>query len=218
LLDMMGFFGAQTGASATDVSITAAAGLDQARDKDLVLLGTRDSQPLFAEWGNSMPLALTGQFHLTNQPRPSRLLHPEWPFRERDRERLANLLASNPSLDLVVEDFVSPYRPDRSVVAIAPQDVSGADAIAAMFTPALDKGPIYGGVAIARNRHFQSFLVGALAYHSGYLDPFEQSQIFLLEHYLSVPLLVVLFALLLAACLQRSTERVARRRLAVGRT
>jgi len=104
------------------------------------------------------------------------------------------------------------------VVAIALQDLSGADAIAAMFTPTLDKGPIYGGVAIARHRHFQSFLVGALAYHSGYLDPFEQSQIFLLEHYLSVPLLVVLFALLLAACLQRSTERVAARRLAVGRT
>jgi hypothetical protein len=218
LLEMMGFFGAQTGSPATGVSISDATRLDEVRDKDLILLGTPGSQPLFTKWADDMPLSLTRGLRLTNQPEPSRLLHAKWPFRERDREKLARLLATNQSLDLVVEDFVSPYRPDRSVVAIAPQGIGGSDAIGAMFTPALDKGPIYGGVAIAQNQRFQSFLVGTFAYHSGYRTSFQQSRIFLLEHYLFIPLLVVLLALILAAWLHRSTERMAARRLAAERT
>jgi hypothetical protein len=165
-----------------------------------------------------MPVRLAGGLQLTNQPQPSRLLHPEWPFRQGDRERFERLIESKPSLDVMVEAFVSPFRQDRSVTAIVPESPQAVDAIAAMFTPALDKGPIYGGVAVARNLHFQSYLVGAFAYHSGYLNPFERSQVFLLEHYLSIPLLVVGFALLLGAGLARSTERVRARRLAVGRT
>ncbi len=214
LLEMMGFFGAQTGAPATGVSISD----NGIRDKDLILLGTPGSQPLFTEWADSMPLSLTRGLRLTNQPEPSRLLHAEWPYRASDREKLASLLATKPSLDLVAEDFVSPYRPDRCVVAIVPQGIGGSGAIGAMFTPALDKGPIYGGVAIAQNQRFQSFLVGAFAYHSGYLTSFQQTRVFLLEHYLFIPLLVVLLALILATWLHRSTERVAARRLAVGKT
>ena len=216
LFDMMGFFGAQTGAPALRVTVTDPAHVDETPDKDLVLLGTADSQPLYSEWQSSMPLTLGDEMRINSAPEVSRFQHPEWPFRPRDRDKLATLLASGPSPELVVEDFVSPLRSDRSAVAIAPRD--GAGAVADLFTPALDKGPIYGGVALAEHGRFQSFLVGISAYHSGHLDEYQRVRVFLIEYYLLIPAIVVVLAFLIAGWLYTSTERVASRRLALGRT
>jgi len=217
LLDMMGFFGAQTGSPATNISITDAAHLDGVHDKDIVLLGAPASQPLLSEWAGNMPLDVSREgMQLNNQPEPSRLLHPEWPFRAADRGKLERLLGAKSPLDVIVQDFVSPFRADRSVVAIVPLTPKGNDAIAAMFTPAAEKGPIYGGLSIAQNGRFQSFLVGTFAYHSGHLDPYQQSSVFLFEHYWLIPLAVVLLAFMVAAWLHQGTERVAAKRLASG--
>lgn len=217
LFDMMGFFGAQTGAPATNITVIDSAHLQQVRDKDLVLLGAPASQPLYSEWEKNMPVALADDLRVNSAPQSSRFQHPEWPFRDKDRDKLATLLANQAPLDVIVEDFVSPFRPDRSVVAISPHGDGGPDAIAALFTPGLDKGPIYGGVAVAQHARFESFLVGTFAYHSGHLDVFQQVRIFLFENYFGIPALVVLLAFLIAAWLYTSTERVAARRLALRR-
>ena len=217
LLDMLAFFGAQTGSPATNISITDAAHLEGVHDKDIVLLGTPSSQPLLSEWADSMPLELSQDgMQLNSKPEPSRLLHPEWPFRAPDQQKVARLLTSGRPLDLIVEDFVSPFRSDRSVVAIAPLTPKGNDAMAAMFTPTAEKGPIYGGLAVAQNGRFQSFLVGTFAYHSGHLDPYQQSSVFLFERYWLIPLVVVLLAFIVAAWLHHGTERIAAHRLRVG--
>ena len=121
---------------------------------------------------------------------------------------------------------------DNSIANVLLWGVLGLPAIAALLVLIILPLPwkeqaIFGGVVIgiamlvngiSRGRAVTMAMMVISVFTTSYLDPFEQSQIFLLEHYLSVPLLVVLFALLLAACLQRSTERVAARRLAVGRT
>jgi cellulose synthase (UDP-forming)/cellulose synthase operon protein B len=214
LLGLMGFFGAQTGTPVMRITITNAGGVEQARDNDLILLGTPTTQPLLKAWADDMPLALGDDLRLNNQPAPSPLLHPEWPFRNADRSRLAALLASRTPLDVVVEAFVSPLLPDRTVVAIVPRGAGSLDAIASMLTPALEKGPIYGAVAVAQSGRFQSFLVGTAAYHSGHLDPVEQSRIWLSEHYFFLPLVVMLLAFPIAGWLYSVTERVAARRLA----
>jgi cellulose synthase (UDP-forming) len=213
LLDMMGFFGAQTGLAATGVTITDAAGLDAARDKDLILLGNAASQALLTQWAGAMPVNLASD-SIRPMPWQMRVVHPEWPFRLSDRRKLDALLAARPSLDVLVEDFVSPFRGDRSVLAIVPRGSGSPAAIAAMFTPALEKGPIYGGVAVAENGRFRSFLVGDFAYHAGHLDRFQQTEVFLLEHYFFIPVLIVPLGFIIAAWLRATTERVAARRLA----
>src|SRR5262249_34642057 len=60
LLDMAGFFGAQTGQPGTALTVSDAAHIASVADKDLVLLGTAATQPLLAEWGSVMPLQLSG--------------------------------------------------------------------------------------------------------------------------------------------------------------
>lgn len=217
LLDSAGFFGAQTGSPATFIGVTDAAHIDTERDKDLVVLGAPSSQPLLSEWTASLPLQLSGGLRVNPQQTRSRWLHPEWPFRDGDRDKLAALIAARPQLGVIVEQFVSPFRPDRSIVAIVPGDGSTYAAIPEMFLPAVRRGPIYGGVALAQSGQFQSFLVGGLAYHSGDRGLYQRAVVFLFENYRILPLVVVLLSVAIAYRARREIERVAARRLATAR-
>jgi hypothetical protein len=216
LLDMAGFFGAQTGALATGIAVVAPDHLDQVQERDLVLIGTPESEPLISKWANKMPLDLSVQGMRVNQVAEWTLLfHPEWPFRSYDSERLAHLLNDKiASVNLFVESFVSPLRPDRVVVAITPSGASAIGAVRALFTPSERQGPVYGGVAISRNGRFQSFLVGTRAYHAGELNDYQFVTVFLFENYRLIPLVVLFLSVVIVAWVRWSTERVAARRLA----
>lgn len=215
LLDMAGFFGAQTGSPASELTITDAAHVESVQDKDLVLLGTPASQPLLSEWQASMPLGFSIHgMHVNETPAPSRILHPEIPFRDRDWSRLAKVLSEGVPADLIAEDFVSPLRPDHSVVAIV--YFHKPDAIPTFFMQGSRQGPVYGGVTISQNGRFQSFLVGSRTYHSGHLDSYQRAIVFAFENYRLIPFVVALLAFVVGAWLNRSTEGVAARRLAAG--
>jgi hypothetical protein len=215
LLDMAGFFGAQTGALATQLTVTSADHLNDIQEKDLILIGTPDAQPLFSEWASTMPLGFSGPDIRVNQAAPSTLLlHPEWPFRIYDSGRLSRLISANNNTELFVQSFVSPLRSDRVVVAIVPGGTNATNAMRALFTPSEREGPVYGGVAIHQEGRFESFLVGTQAFHSGKLDRYQYTAVLLIENYRLIPLLVVVFAVLIVAWVRSSTERVAAQRLA----
>jgi cellulose synthase (UDP-forming) len=214
VLDMAGFFGAQTGALASGLTVADSRQLDRVHDKDLVLIGTPDSQPLLSKWVERMPLGLSGLDMRVNQGATAiLLLHSAWPFREYDGDRLRRLLGGA-NLDLLVESFVSPLRPDRLVVAIVPGTSSAIDAVRALFAPSERQGPVYGGVAVSHKGRFDSFLVGTLAYHAGDLDRPQYTTVLLIENYWLIPPLVLLLAAVIVAWVRWSTERVAKRRLA----
>jgi cellulose synthase (UDP-forming) len=215
LLNMAGFFGAQTGALTSQLTIAVAGDLDHLQNKDLILIGTPDSLPLLSSWAGEMPLALSGSRTQVNQGTPlNLLLHAAWPFRQNDGGRLRHLLGSGANLDILVESFVSPLRPDRLVVAIIPTSSHPIDALRALFTPSERQGPVYGGVAIARNQRFESYLVGTLAYRAGEFNRQQHIMVFLIENYWLLPLLVLLLAVLIVVWVRWSTERVVARRLA----
>jgi cellulose synthase subunit len=196
--------------------VATAARLEAVRDKDLIVLGTPASQPLLSAWAHRLPLELSaGGLRVNTTPLPSRWLHPQWPFREADRNRLASVVANGPFVNTVIEQFVSPVARDRSVVVIVPRDANEYEDIPDLFMPAVRKGPLYGGVALARDGRFQSFLVGSLAYRSGDLHPYERAEVFLFEYYWLLPLFVFAPALVVALEVRRVTERVAARRSVV---
>jgi cellulose synthase (UDP-forming) len=216
LLDMAGFFGAQTGSLVTRLTVSDADHLDEISDKDLVLLGTSESQPLFANWASAMPLGFSSSGMHVNEAAESRLLrHPEWPIRIYDGRRLGHLISGGTTMDLIVESFVSPLRQDRVALAIIPSGSGATDAVRALFTPSEREGPVYGGVAVSQNGRFESFLVGTLAYHAGELDRYQYTTVLLIEDYWLIPFLVLLFAVVIAAWVRWSTERVAAERLAM---
>ena len=218
LLDMAGFSGAQTGALATGIEITEPDDLKSVQQKDLLLIGTPVSQPLLSEWAGSMPLDLSdSEMRIHAAPESTLLVHPAWPFRDYDGLRLRSLSDASrngSSIDVILESFVSPLRPDRVVVAIVPSGPNAIDAVRGFFTPSERQGPVYGGVAVSQNGRFQSFLVGTVAYHSGILNRYQYTTVLLFENYLLIPLLVLLLAGLIVAWMRWTTERVAARRLA----
>jgi cellulose synthase (UDP-forming) len=215
LLDMAGFFGAQTGAIASGLTVTGADHVDRVKDKDLVMIGTLDSQPLLSKWADRMPLALSGLDMRVSQGAVwTLLLHPEWPFRAYDGGRLRRLVGGGANLDVLVETFVSPQRPDRLVVAIVPRGSGATDAVRALFTPSERQGPIYGGVAVSHNGRFESYLVGTLAYHAGELDRYQHATVLLIEYYWLIPPSVLVLAVVIAVWMRRSTDRLAEGRLA----
>jgi hypothetical protein len=217
LLDMAGFFGAQTGALASRLTIARSEEVGRQQDKDVILIGAPDSQPLLSDWADKMPLALSGSEARVNEgagPTLSTLLlHPDWPFRQNDSNRLERLLGNRTRFDVLLESFVSPLRRDRLVVAIVPAGSNSVDAVRALFTPSERQGPVYGGVAVSRNGRFESFLVGTNAYHAGELNNYQYGTVLLIENYRLVPLFVLLLAVIIVAWVRWSTERVAERRL-----
>jgi hypothetical protein len=216
LLDMSGFFGAQTGSLMTGLEVGTAGDLTRLAGKDLVLIGTSASQPLLSQWASAMPLDLSSTEAAVHQaPESALLLHPAWPFRENDGSRLNSVLNGGlERIGLFLEGFVSPLHPDRTVVAIVPQGTGAADAVRALFTPSEREGPVYGGVALSQNGRFQSFLAGTAAYHAGAFDRYQFAIVLLFENYRVLPLFVLLLSCLIAAWVRLSTERVAARRLA----
>lgn len=216
---MAGFFGAQTGALVTRLTVVGADHLNQVEDKDLVLIGSQDAQPLLSSWAGAMPLVLAGSSMQVNEaPESTLLFHPEWPFRRYDGRRLRRLIGDNADADVFLESFVSPLRRDRVVVAIVPNGANAMGAVRSLFTPSEREGPVYGGVAVSRNGRFDSFLVGTMAYHAGELDRYQYATVVLIEDYWLIPMLVLLFALMIVAWVRWSTERVATERLATRET
>jgi cellulose synthase (UDP-forming) len=219
VLDFAGFSGAQTGALAARITVSDADHIDDSRDKDLIVIGTPGSQPLLTDWNAAMPLSLTGQTVQVNEAATETLLlHPQWPFRSSDGRRLRRLIGGGANSDVLLESFMSPLRQDREVVAIVPGDSNAIDAIRALFAPSEREGPVYGGVAISRNRRFDSFLVGTAAYHAGEVDRTQYVAVLLIENYWLIPLILLLLALFIVAWVRWSTERVAADRLATWET
>lgn len=215
LLDMAGFFGAQTGALATGIEVARPDAFDAMRNRDLVLIGTPVSQPLLSAWGADMPLDLSESgLPVHEAPESTLLLHPEWPFRGYDALRLKQLAESGADVDATVESFASPLHAGRLVVAIIPAGPSALDAVRALFAPSQRRGPVYGGVTVFHDGHFESFLVGTLAFHSGELNRVQYATVLIFENYRLIPLAVLFLAGVIVAWVRYGTERVAARRLA----
>jgi len=186
--------------------------VDRGRESlaDLCFLRRRgpSSQPLLTEWAARMPLALMrDESRINSAPGFSHWLHPEWPFRHDDRERLARFVAGGYTFDVVLEHFVSPFRSDRSVVAIVPGGEDGGAAAAAAFSGGRS-GPIYGGLAVSRDGRFESFLLGVDAYQAGSANEYQRALVMVHEHYLLILAVVLLVAFVVPRPARAGAERV----------
>lgn len=198
VLNVARLFAAQTGTPASGVTIVDAAHADTVKDKDLLVLGTPAAQPLFARWANAMPLAFTsGETWINRQAGSSSWWSARWPFQRRDRERLARLVGAGYTFDSVIEQFESPFRSDRSVVALVSGDAHG-ETTASAFTAARS-GTIDGGVAVARNGRFESFRLAVAPFRAGEPDAADRLLVAVIDESWTIPVLVLLIALVIGA-------------------
>lgn len=216
-LEMMGFFGAQTGMPGFYVDVLESNAIQRAGNKDLLLISAGGDHPLMANWANGMPISVGRSGLGLNRPSTPWLRFLSLPFLPSGREwsRLSDALATEPNPPLLIQSFVSPLNPGRSVVAISAVTPAGLDGLADLLERSSQNEGISGVVSLQVNGRFDSFRLTTENYVIGELE-WRQAFYYWVGRYLwLVPVIVLTLALMLAQQLAKWVEWRANERLRV---
>lgn len=217
-LTVLGRMGASTGYPALGHRFLRAADVAANPDLDLLVLGSRRTQPLFTEWAADMPIGEGTQqrsFALSDwltSHLPS-FLSPD--AQRTDLPSVAEVgLRPDPD-DVVMLGFESPLRKGRSVVAIIADDPGQLGRLFdAWFEPALLRD--FQGSAVLLHKNTVRSMSGNQTYYVGHLPPLTWARWYFAQNPLWLGVLVGLCCLLLALLARVLLKWQARRRLAQG--
>ncbi len=197
-LDLMGYFGAQTGYPALGVIVASAAQASQVGKKDLLVLGT------FADLANSPEIAahlpLTYSDGSPGLSLRARLgLLADWVLRQNPGawKDLNDTTRVNP--DGLVEGIASPFAGGRSLVLIAGRDRAVLPGLASALLTTMPLEGIDGTVSLWSTGKFTSYPLSTAMYGSGDLPWYRAFGYWLPRHVFSLTLLLFIVLALLAA-------------------
>jgi len=214
-LGLLGQIGRSTGYPALRVKVGRSGEATQFADKDLLVIGNLQSQPLFTQWADKMPLKRNGNA-------PELKLNSwidnaiDFVIGARTRQDLPGsmqIAVSDDGRDAVLAGFESPLRSGRSVVAAITNPDTKDALLNALMTPDLLKS-VQGSMTIVRDTQVNSVL-GGDTYYVGRLPPIAWVQWNLSRSPLMLAGLVIVLALLGAAVSYAGLQLRARRRLSV---
>ncbi len=214
-LDLMGYFGAQTGYPALRVQVASPADASRLEDKDLLVLGT------FADLANTPEI--TGKLPLTYAERSFRLSkRARWamlPDRLLRRDAGAwSALNDETAIwpEGIVEGSASPLAHGRSVVVIAGRGIPELPRLASALLTTMPVDGIENTVSLWTEGNFVSYPLSTAVYGSGEL-PWHRAFAYWLPRHLITLLLLLLSVLgLLGWCTQNFLAAKIRERLNVG--
>jgi len=208
-LDLMGFFGAQTGHAALRVSVIDA---HQAGDagRDLLVIGSGRDSILPTAWTDAAPLQEVGGGFAPAAPNGlfGRLERLGWTRAGREQNRLAEMLASD-APELALQMYASPVGGGRSVVTISPVSTGVSEAFVDALATAAGTSEINGSVSLYRNGKFHSFLTSRGDYFLGTLGYRELFNYQIARRFALLPVLIVLLAVMLGRFASNWVERKA---------
>jgi cellulose synthase operon protein B len=215
---LMGRMGESTGYPVSGVTLAAAADVERVADKDLIVLGAPDNQPLYRSWAKSMPYSYANGVSTYPVSDIALKLVDWWRGASSRVARplpRGELSVTNDSSGAFMMGFESPLRAGRSVVALVASDADRAgDIERALMDPDL-VSQIQGGFDTVRGVTITPISNGN-TYYVGRLPPAQYLRWILYEH----PWLLVIFgalaALLIAVLMYRGLRRIAARRLEEG--
>ncbi|MGH9628566.1 MAG: UDP-forming cellulose synthase catalytic subunit [Bryobacteraceae bacterium] len=213
-LDLLGFFGAQTGYPGLRVSVLGPEEAAAAKQKDLLVIGASEDQPLFSEWASHMPVSVDGNGFRLRDPANlwERVQGLGWTGRP-ERQKLADLLASEVPPEALIQGFASPNGSGRSVVALITASPRNIEPLAAILERSSNSEDVNGTVSVQHNGRLRSFNLPSTSYHLGHLEGREAFDYWITRYLWLVPFLIVLCALLLASRVELWLERHAALRI-----
>jgi hypothetical protein len=187
--------------------------VSQWANKDLLVIGGLQSQPLFAQWADRMPLKRAdGAREFRLGPWLDDTLKFVAGTRQReDLPSSTQMTVASDGSDAVLSGFESPLEPGRSVVAVVANAGSQRALLNALMSPELLKG-IQGSTSIVRDAQVHSLLAGE-TYYVGHLPPIAWLQWNLSRSPLLLAALIVALAFVGAGAAYLSLQLRARRRL-----
>ena len=212
-LALLGHLGNATGYPALRATLGRAANVSQWAQKDLLVIGSLQNQPLFAQWADRMPLKRTAEakeFHLGSWIDDTLNLITGTRQRE-DLPATTQMTVAEDGTDAVLAGFESPLQKERSVVAVVATAASQPALLNALMSPALVRD-IQGSTAFVRGNQVSSLLAGG-TYYVGRLPPMMWLQWNLSRSPLLLAAAVLALAFIGAAAAYLSLQLRARRRL-----
>jgi cellulose synthase (UDP-forming) len=213
-LDLMGYFGAQTGYPALRVQVVSPAGVTrhEVEDKDLLVLATYADLSNTPEIAGQLPLTYAERsFALSQRARwamlPDRLLR-------RNTDLWHTLTDGTPIWpEGLLEGIASPFTRGRSIVVIAGRDTSALPGLASALLTTMPLDGIENTVSLWTGGTFISYPLSTAVYGSGEL-PWYRAFGYWLPHHLTVLLVLLLAVLaLLGWCTQQFLAVQVRERL-----
>jgi cellulose synthase (UDP-forming) len=214
-LNLMAFFGAQTGVAASRVTVAESGQSEQLAGKDLLVLGAGPDQPLLERWASRLPVRLDGQ-KLRMSQEPSRL---QWAWdlirtgQPMENRPLADVLSMEAPVDSVLQGIVSPADGSRVMIALSTASSRDAEALVRLLDQSAYNEDVYGSVALEQAGRFQSFRAVANSIHSGRLDWMEALQYWVRRYAWLIPIFVLCAGFGIASRLELWVSRQTEMRL-----
>ena len=200
-LDLMGYFGAQTGYPTYLVQVATSADAASLGDKDLLVLGTFRDLANSPEISSRLPLTYVDQsFNLSRRARWA--LMPDWLLR-RDAGAWRALNGSEAiSPDGLLEAITSPFAGRRSLVVIAGRDRAALPGLASALLTTMPRDGIDNTVSLWSAGNFISYPLSTASYGSGDLSWYRAFSYWLPNHLFILLLLLCVVLALLAIYVQ----------------
>ncbi|WP_263409625.1 UDP-forming cellulose synthase catalytic subunit [Terriglobus tenax] len=215
-LHLMSHSGSQTGYPALRLEV---AGPDAVlgKDRDYLVLGSVQSQPVFQSLGTSLPVTLSAEgIQVREEQGALAQIKDQW-------QRLIGRLVTRevPSneggrIDAMIEGVESPVSPGRSIILVALRDDGAAVPFEDVFVERSQSSDIGSSVSLLRGGRFESYGMNSRVYHVGNLSPYRIMRIWMAQYFISLVIAMVAFSLVLAVWLRQFIADRARARLAVG--
>ena len=214
-LAVLGRFGQSTGYPAVGVQVIEAAQVASAADKDLLVFGSGNNQPLLTQWADRLPAYdADGQqkFHLSDLPMRVRDWFSPDPEANLRKTKLA-MAFSGGARSTYLTGFESPLKSGRSVVVIASGQPEGlADVTNTLIGGDDYTQSIQGSLVVVRGKAIEP-LVADESYYVGSMGTIKYLQWLMSRHVLWVLVLTGLGVVLLSGLAYLALRARANKRL-----
>lgn len=210
--DLLGRIGRHTGAPATRVRFVGESGVDEVKDRNLLIVGGGRADGLLARWAKSLDLHVSTDQRSLGQLAVARALPTELLYggHRPGFDGEVDFRTDGPLAGLL--GFQSPLRAGRSVIALlASSDEARGKLAAALRSPAI-VSQLRGDTAIIRGDEVASF-TSQRSYFIGRLPWLTQIWLWLARHPWLIVLMGIAAGLLLALWLYSRLRNAAIRRL-----
>ena len=214
-LDLLGFFGAQTGYPGLRVAVVDPETAAHSPGKDLLVIGTAADQPLLSTWSTQMAVRVDTTPMRAGQP-PSglhSLWRMPWTLWGKERRRLEDLLGGETPSESTIQAFTSPADANRSVVVLTTTDPNAIEPLLNVLASGGNPADVYGTASVFSGGRFHSFSLRDHTYRLGSLDWLQTINYWLAQYVWAIPVLIPLLALYLSAGFEQWLERRAMARL-----
>lgn len=217
VLTLFGRMGASTGYPSLGNRVAHAGQVKEHADRDLLVLGSRTSQPLFTTWADRLPVGEGDR----RTWRLSDWVPRSWPLlfrpdaRRTDLPTTAGVTLQADATDVLMMGFESPLKPRRSVVAILADDPARVDDLFKAWFDPDGLRQFQGSVVHLHDGKLRS-LAGNETYYVGKLPPLTWLRWYFSQNPLVLSVLIGIMALLMALGVRWLLVRRARRRLEQG--